>query len=198
MNKELPFWSRNSTLFQGHASQRKPPYCKESDYCYFTDLCHEYIWAWIWICPMRMKSNFILMNSPDKNFRENAILTHWLSTFPTSVHDLSWIAGGRGSSRAKAFNMGIQNVTPVLLPVVFKWLLLRLWMQDSQESVWDMNETANPTAAPATDENSAEASCLPLCSGLHLSSAFLLCKLSNNQHPWEWDVWHFLKTHTLN
>lgn len=87
------------------------------------DLCHEWIWSWIWICLMRMKSNFILKNSPDKNFRVNAIFTHWLSTFPTPVHNLSWIAGRRGSSRAKAFNMGIQNVTLELSPVVFKWPL---------------------------------------------------------------------------
>lgn len=146
-------------------------------------------------CLMRMKSNFILKNSPNKNFRVNAILTHWSSTFPNSVHSLSWSVGGRGSFRAKAFNVGIQNVTCSLQMATG---LLRLWMQDSQESVRDMIETASATAAPATAENSAEESCLPHCSGLDLSSAFLLYKLSNNQHPWEWDVWHFLKTHTLN
>lgn len=67
-------------------------------------------------------------------------------------------------------------------------------MQDLQESIWDVKEVASPTSEPTI----AEASCLPFCSGLGLSSAFLLCKFSNNQHLWEWDAHHFLKTHTLN
>lgn len=184
-------------LFQGHASQQKPSHCKASDYWYFTD---EFISAMNEYdpeheCLMRMKSNFILKNNSNKNFRVNAILTYWLSPFPTPGHNLSWIAGGRGSFKAKAFNVGIQNVT---CSVQMATGLLRLWMQDSQGSIRDMNETASPTAAPTTAEYSAAASCLPHCSGLELSSAFLLCKLFNNQHPWEWDAWHFLKTHSLN
>lgn len=95
----------------------------------------------------------------------------------------------------------IQNVTLALSPVVFEWPLDYLSSEcrthRSLYRTW-MKLQVRPTAVPTTAENSAEASCLSQCSGLDLLSAFLLCKLSNNQHPWEWDIWHFLKTHTLN
>lgn len=103
------------------------------------------------------------------------------------------------SPRAQAFNRRIQNVTSIVSCSL--WMatrLLRLWMQDSEESVCDMKEAASPRAEHTTAENFSETSCLPFCSGLGLSSAFLLCKLSNNQHPWEWDAQHFLKNSTLN
>lgn len=61
----------------------------------------------------------------------------------------------------------------------------RLWIQDSQESVRDMKEAANPTTKFKTTENLSRASHLLFCSGLGLSSAFLLCKLCNTQNPWE-------------
>lgn len=103
------------------------------------------------------------------------------------------------SPRAQAFSMRIQNVTPVLSPSVFEWPPDCLGCEcRTRRSLRDMREAASPTAEPTTAENLSEASCLPCCSGLDLSSAFLLCKLSNNQHPWEWDARHFLKTHTLN
>lgn len=48
---------------------------------WWINLCRERIQS----CLTRQQSNFILKNSPNKNFRVNAILIHWLSTFPTSV-----------------------------------------------------------------------------------------------------------------
>lgn len=94
---------------------------------------------------------------------------------------------------------GSKNVTPVLSPAVFEWPPNCLGCEcRTQESEWDMKEAASPTAEPTTAENFSEASFPPFYSGLGLSSAFLLCKLSNNQHPLEWDAQHFLKTHTLN
>lgn len=123
-------------------------------------VCHEWIWSWIWICLMRMKSNFILKNSLNRNFRVNAILTHWLSTFPTSVYNLSWTPGGRGSSRVKVFNMGIQSVPLVLSPVVFKWPLDCLGSECStHRSLYEWNCKSH--SCTYYTENSAEASCLP-------------------------------------
>lgn len=104
------------------------------------------------------------------------------------------------SPKAQVFDIRIQKChsSTVSCDLWMATGLLRLQMQDSQESVWDMKEAASPTAEPTTAENFSEAPCLPFCSGLGLSSAFLVCKLSNNQHPLEWDAQHFLKTHTLN
>lgn len=126
--------------------------------------------------------HFILKNSPDENFRVNAILIHGLSTFPTSVHDISYIAGGRGISDvtlAVPYSPGLQYEEPKwqsnTISFFCLWMatrLLRLWTQDSQESVQDVKESANPTAELKT-ENLSEASWLPFDSGFGLSALFL-------------------------
>lgn len=200
MNWELPFLVKKQHAFP-RACQPVETFSLQRKWLlilhWWIHLCHEWIWSWVWICLMRMKSNFILKNSPNKNFRVNAILTHWLSTFPTSVHNLSWTAGGRGSSRAKAFNMGIQNVTLVLSPVVFKWPLNCLGSEcRTHRSLYEWNCKSH--SCTYYSWKFCWSILPPPSSGLDLSSAFLLCKLSNNQHPCEWDVWYFLKTHTLN
>lgn len=74
---------------------------------------------------------------------------------------------------AQVFDMRSWSDNLILSPSL--WMatrLLRLWTQDSQESVRDMKESAKPTAELKT-ENLSEASWLPFDSGFGLSALFL-------------------------
>lgn len=75
-------------------------------------LCRERIRS----CLMRLQSNFILKNSPNKNFRVNAILIHWLSTFPTSVEShgllMDYYCSIQPRPSVRGWKMSLQDCLP--------------------------------------------------------------------------------------